>query len=71
MSQETPELELAGLRKQQSKARRDEVFGGFSSAERLAYDHRQNRIHELEVDQSEQSVERQRDPVASRHSILR
>ena len=32
MSNQTSELELASLRKQQSKARHDEVFGGLSPA---------------------------------------
>jgi hypothetical protein len=69
MNNEMPELELDGLRKQQSKARHDEVFGGLSPAERLAYDHRQNRIHKLEFDLAEQSDERRCTPVGSRDSV--
>ncbi len=65
MSHEMPELELARLRQQQSKSRHDEVFGGLSSTERLAYDRRQNRIHELERLQSEQRDEHQPSAVGS------
>jgi|SRR5690349_899472 len=45
---ETPQKELIRLRKEQGKARRDEVFGGFSPVERAAYDARNNRIQQLE-----------------------
>ncbi|MGA9799715.1 MAG: hypothetical protein WBQ68_11950 [Terriglobales bacterium] len=44
----TLEQERARLLEQQSKARRDEVFGGFTQSERAAYDARSNSIHELE-----------------------
>jgi hypothetical protein len=40
--------ELARLLEQQSKARRDEVFGGLTHSERAAYEARRNRIHVLE-----------------------
>jgi hypothetical protein len=53
MSNESPELELSRLRKLQSTMREDEVFGGLSPIERLAYDRRQDRIQELELEQSE------------------
>jgi hypothetical protein len=71
MNNQTPELELDSLRKQQSKARHDEVFGGLSPAERLAYDRRQNRINELELDQFEQRDERQGSPLGFRDRVQR
>jgi hypothetical protein len=49
MEQETLQSELTGLRKEQNKARQDEVFGGLSQAERAEYAKRAKRIHELEV----------------------
>jgi hypothetical protein len=52
---ETPQLELDRLRKQQAKARADEVFGGLSSEERVTYDLRQDRIRKLEHDLSEEA----------------
>jgi len=60
MMREAPQLELELLRKQQSKARADEVFGGLSPAEKAAYDRRRDRIVELEHDLSELSEEPQR-----------
>jgi hypothetical protein len=50
MRSEVPQLEIDLLRKRQSKAREDEVYGGLSRAERAAYDRRQDRIRELERD---------------------
>jgi hypothetical protein len=58
MMKNEPQLELERLRKQQSKAREDEVFGGLNPDERLAYNLRQNRIRALE-DELELSEERQ------------
>jgi hypothetical protein len=58
---ETPKLELERLRRQQAKSRTDEVFGGFSSAERADYDVRQDRIHKLEDDLSEVNEQPQRE----------
>jgi hypothetical protein len=49
MNTETPQFELARLEREQHRARQDEVFGGLSSAERSAYNSRQDRIHELEL----------------------
>jgi hypothetical protein len=40
--------ELTRLRKEQNKARQDEVFGGFSDREQEEYDENVERIHELE-----------------------
>ena len=40
--------ELAQLLEKQNKARRDEVFGGLSPAERVEYNARAERIHVLE-----------------------
>jgi hypothetical protein len=48
MGHETPQFELARLRKEQNKARQDEVFGGLTPAERTEYDERKKRINELE-----------------------
>lgn len=53
MMTEVPQLQLERLRKQQAKARADEVFGGLTTAERAGYDRRQHRIRELEHDLSE------------------
>ena len=43
-----PQLELERLRKQQAKARADEVFGGLTTEERAVYERRQRRLRELE-----------------------
>ncbi len=48
MKYATPEDELIRLRKEQIKTRQDEVFGGLSSAEQVAYEIKEERIHELE-----------------------
>jgi len=50
MANQSLQSELTRLRKQQAKAQQDEVFGGFSLAERAEYDARTNRIHDLEVE---------------------
>jgi hypothetical protein len=50
MAPEKREAELKRLRKEQSKARQDEVFGGWSRAERAEYIRKEERIHELESD---------------------
>ena len=42
--------ELTRLRKQQAKARQDEIFGGLSRAERAEYDARANRIRDVETE---------------------
>jgi len=42
--------ELRQLNILQSKARQDEVFGGFSRAKRIEYDKREKRIHDLETE---------------------
>jgi hypothetical protein len=42
--------ELTRLRREQSKAREAEVFGGFSRAERGEYEARANRIHDVEIE---------------------
>jgi hypothetical protein len=60
MTSKVPQLELEHLRKQQAKARADEVFGGLSLPERTAYDRRQDRVVELEREQSEISEEPER-----------
>ena len=48
MLEEKPQSELTRLRKEQNKARHDEVFGGLSSAELAEYNGKADRIHELE-----------------------
>jgi hypothetical protein len=45
---EKREAELKRLLKEQRKARQDEVFGGFSPAERAEYEGKADRIHALE-----------------------
>jgi hypothetical protein len=50
MVEEKPQFELIRLRKEQNKARHDEVFGGLSPAERAAYNRKSGRIHELQID---------------------
>ena len=50
MVEENPQFELIRLRKEQNKARHDEVFGGLSPAERAAYNRKSGRIHELQID---------------------
>jgi hypothetical protein len=49
MQLETIQSELARLRKEQSKTRQDEVFGGLSDQERSIYEFKEERIRELEV----------------------
>jgi hypothetical protein len=48
MTEENPQSELTRLRKEQNKARDDEVFGGLSPAELVVYNGKAKRIHELE-----------------------
>ena len=50
MANQKLQSELTRLRKQQAKARQDEIFGGFSRAERAEYDARANRIHDVETE---------------------
>jgi hypothetical protein len=47
MSDETRESELIRLHREQGQTQRDEVFGGLSSAERDAYEKKEDRIHDL------------------------
>jgi hypothetical protein len=60
MKYATPEDELIRLRREQSKMRQDEVFGGLSPEERAAYETKENRIHELERDLPERVYRRLR-----------
>jgi len=48
MVQKTSQSELTRLRKEQNKARQNEVFGGLSPAERAEYNGKAERIHKLE-----------------------
>ena len=48
MEQEKPESELARLRKEQEKTRRDEIYGGLSLAERAEYNRKAERLRALE-----------------------
>ena len=58
MANQKLQSELTRLRKQQAKARQDEIFGGFSRAERAEYDARANRIHEVETELETKPAER-------------
>lgn len=49
MPHESPEAEMRRLRHEQSEVRQHEVFGGLTSEESAAYDIRQTRLHELEL----------------------
>jgi hypothetical protein len=48
MTDEKLQSELRRLNTLQSRARQDEVFGGFSRAQRIEYNKRERRIHDLE-----------------------
>jgi hypothetical protein len=48
LGKENPESELARLLQEQRKARQDEIFGGFSQAERAEYNRKAGRINVLE-----------------------
>ena len=50
MVEEKPQSDLTRLRKEQTKARHDEVFGGLSPAELEEYNGKAERIHELQSD---------------------
>ncbi|MGC2258444.1 MAG: hypothetical protein WA594_09075 [Candidatus Sulfotelmatobacter sp.] len=54
MRNETRESELIRLHREQRKTGEDEVFLGSSAAERVDYQKKDNRIHELERDLTEQ-----------------
>jgi len=45
---ESEKSEIVRLRREQAQTRRDEIFGGLSTAERDAYERKQERIRELE-----------------------
>ena len=49
MEVENPQSEVTRLRKAQILARQQEVYGGFSPAERAEYDERAKRIKELDA----------------------
>ena len=48
MVQKTSQSELTRLRKDQNKARQDEIFGGLSPEERAEYNGKAEQIHKLE-----------------------
>lgn len=48
MQSESSQVELTRLRREQSQARQNEVFGGLSTEERVDYEIKAGRIHELE-----------------------
>jgi hypothetical protein len=50
MADQKLQSELTRLRKQQDKARQDEVFGGLSHVERAEYEARANRINDVEIE---------------------
>jgi hypothetical protein len=61
LGKENPESELARLLQEQRKARQDEIFGGFSQAERAEYNRKAGRINVLEREiQASASVEEKR-----------
>jgi hypothetical protein len=49
MEEENPQSEVTRLRKTQFLARQQEIYGGFSPAERTEYDNRAKRIEELDA----------------------
>jgi len=49
MQRETLQAELTRLRKEQNKARRDEVFGGMTRPEQTTYETKAARIRVLEI----------------------
>src|SRR5450755_2894435 len=50
MTDEKLQSELRRLNSLQSRARQDEVFGGFSRAQRIEYNKRERRIHDVETE---------------------
>jgi hypothetical protein len=64
VAHEKPESELRRLRTEQSKTRRDEVFGGLSHAERAEYNARAERIHKLENEIQATAVAKKSSPPA-------
>jgi hypothetical protein len=54
---ESEKTEIVRLRREQSKTRQDEVFGGLSVTERDLYERRRERIGELERGLSEMDSE--------------
>jgi hypothetical protein len=69
MRTEPLQSELARLQREQTKTRQDEVFGGLSPAERSAYDHKQDRIQELEYFLYGADRERQRKLLSSWETV--
>jgi hypothetical protein len=53
---ETIEARIAQLQKEQTKTRQDEVFGGLSSAERVAYERKEGLIRRLQRQLSEENA---------------
>ena len=49
MPNESLEAEMLRLRQEQAKARHDQIFGGLTFEERAAYEIRQKRLRELEL----------------------
>lgn len=49
MPNESLEAEMLRLRQEQAKARHDRIFGGLTFEERTAYEIRQKRLSELEL----------------------
>jgi hypothetical protein len=64
MQSESSQTELDRLRQEQARTREDEVFGGLSGPERLAYEIKAERIRTLEQEIREIRAEAQ-----SRNSI--
>jgi hypothetical protein len=49
VQEESPDAELMRLFWEQFAARENEAFGGFSAAERIEFQQRENRIRELQA----------------------
>jgi hypothetical protein len=63
---EKPEAELERLLKEQHKAQRDEVFGGFSPTERAEYEERAARIRELESEIQASAVSKKKTSLSAK-----
>jgi hypothetical protein len=70
MATEKRESELERLRREQSKTRHDEVYGGLSPAEQAEYNRKSDRIHELEGEIQASAIAEQTTRFVSNEDIL-
>jgi hypothetical protein len=70
MATEKRESELKRLRREQSKTRHDEVYGGLSPAEQAEYNRKSDRIHELEGEIQASAIAEQTTRFVSNEHIL-